>query len=54
MEANVELQNYAAFKLFKNLHLPHVTDTLLCVGSYIVAEFSELLMKVVKDPRKIF
>lgn len=53
-QANRELQNYAAVKLLAALQLPHVTDTLICVGSYIVSEFSEFLVKKEKDPRKIF
>jgi hypothetical protein len=36
------------------LNLPHVTDTLICVGSYVVSEFAEMLVRAVKDPRKIF
>lgn len=31
-----------------------MTDTLVCVGSYVVSEFSEYLVKNGKDPRKIF
>lgn len=53
-QANPDLQNYAAIKLLSALNLPHVTDTLVCVGSYVVSEFSEYLVKHGKDPRKIF
>jgi AP-2 complex subunit alpha len=53
-QANPELQNYAALRLLSALNLPHVTDTLVCVGSYIVSEFSEYLVKAGRDPRRIF
>lgn len=36
------------------MNVPHVTDTLVCVGSYVVAEFSEYLIKAGKDPRRLF
>lgn len=36
-QVNPELQNYAAVKLLSALNLPHVTDTLVCVGSYVVS-----------------
>ena len=36
-QPNVQLQNYAALKMLTVLNLPHVTDTLVCVGSYIVS-----------------
>ena len=51
---NVELQNYAAQRMYLSLNLPHITDTLKCVGSYIVAEFSERIVKSDKDPQKLF
>jgi AP-2 complex subunit alpha len=53
-QANPDLQNYAAAKLYLALNLPHVTDTLICVGSYVVSEFSEYLIKAGKDPKKLF
>lgn len=53
-QSNSELQQYAAIKLYKLLNLPHVTNTLVCVGSYVVSEFSEFLVKAGIDPRKIF
>lgn len=40
--------------MYSILNLPHVTNTLICVGSYVVSEFSEYLIKSGKDPRKIF
>lgn len=53
-QANPDLQNYAAIKLLAALNLPHVTDTLICVGSYVVSEFSDYLVKAGKDPRRLF
>lgn len=53
-QANADLQNYAALKLLHVLNLPHVTDTLVCVGSYVVAEFSDYIIKAGGDPRRIF
>lgn len=53
-QGNPDLQNYAALRLLSALNLPHVTDTLVCVGSYVVSEFSEYLVKAGRDPRKIF
>ena len=52
--ANKELQNYAALKLFQTLSVPHITETSKCVGSYVVAEFSEYLIKAGKTPMKIY
>lgn len=40
--------------MYNALTLPHITDTLKCVGSYVVAEFSERIVKTEKDPQKIF
>ena len=34
--------------------MPHITDTMKCVGSYVVSEFSEQLVKSGKEPQKIF
>lgn len=51
---NIELQNYAAQRMYLALNLPHITDTLKCVGAYIIAEFSERIVKTDKDPQKIF
>lgn len=42
---NIELQNYAAHRMLSALSLPHITDTLKCVGAYVVAEFSERIVK---------
>jgi hypothetical protein len=36
-QINPDLQNYASFKLLSALNVPHVTDTLVCVGSYVVS-----------------
>jgi len=43
--ANPELQNYAAQKLYNAMIVPHVTNTMKCVGSYVISEFSEYLVK---------
>ena len=48
------MQSYAAQRMYAALNLPHITDTMKCVGSYVVSEFSEELVKVDKDPQKIF
>lgn len=50
---NTELQNYAAQRMYAALSLPHITDTLKCVGSYVVAEFSERIVHQ-RDPQKLF
>lgn len=52
--ANKELQQYAAYKLFQTLSYPHITETSKCVGAYVVAEFSEYLVKAGKSPQKIY
>ena len=40
--------------MYNALNLPHITDTLKFVGSYVVAEFSERIIKTDKDPQKVF
>ena len=42
-EPNLELQKYAAQKLFAALQVPHVHETLVKLGSYIIAEFGFLV-----------
>ncbi len=34
--------------------MPHITETSKCVGSYVVAEFSDYLVKAGKTPTKIY
>lgn len=51
---NTELQSYAAQRMYAALSLPHITDTMKCVGSYVVSEFSEELVKANKDPQNIY
>lgn len=36
------------------MSLPHITETMKCVASYVVSEFSEQLVEKGKDPQKIF
>lgn len=36
------------------MNVPHITETSKCVGSYVVAEFSEYLVSAGKSPRKIY
>ena len=36
------------------MNLPHITDTMKCVASYVTSEFSEHLVHGGKDPQKIF
>ena len=42
---NTELQFYASQRMYGALNLPHITETMKCVGSYVVSEFSEQLVK---------
>lgn len=51
---NSDLQRYAAQRMLMAMNLPHITDTMKCVGSYVISEFSEHLLPVVKDPQKLF
>jgi AP-2 complex subunit alpha len=37
---NAELQSYAALRMYSALNQPFITDTLKCVGSYVISEFS--------------
>jgi AP-2 complex subunit alpha len=41
-------------KLYQTLNVPHITETSKCVGAYVVAEFSEYLVKAGKTPNKIY
>ena len=34
---NTDLQSYAAQRMYTALSLPHITDTMKCVGSYVVS-----------------
>lgn len=40
--------------MYAALNQPFITDTLKCVGCYVVSEFSERIVKSDKDPQKIF
>lgn len=53
-EANVELQRYACQKLYHCLQLPHVHETLVCIGAFVLSEFSVFLVESGKEPQKIF
>ena len=53
-QPNPELQHYAARRMYHAMSVPHVTNTMKCVGSYVLSEYSEDLVKQGKDPQKIF
>jgi AP-2 complex subunit alpha len=36
------------------MSVPHVTNTMKCVGSYVISEFSDYLVKSGKEPQKLF
>jgi AP-2 complex subunit alpha len=39
-EANPQLQRYAAQKLFTALSVPHVHETLIMIGAFVISEYS--------------
>jgi AP-2 complex subunit alpha len=47
---NSVLQKYAANKLYSCLSLPHVHETLVMIGSFVVAEFADYLVESGKEP----
>eukprot|EP00828_Plagiopyla_frontata_P033554 TRINITY_DN4358_c0_g1_i10.p1 TRINITY_DN4358_c0_g1~~TRINITY_DN4358_c0_g1_i10.p1 ORF type:complete len:861 (-),score=104.07 TRINITY_DN4358_c0_g1_i10:110-2692(-) len=51
---NVELQRYASLKLYNALNMPHVHETLVKIGSYILAEFGGYLVENGITPQQIF
>ncbi|CAD8166956.1 unnamed protein product [Paramecium octaurelia] len=53
-EGNQELQKYAATKLFSQLSMPHVHETLICIGAFIISEYSQMLVEQNKEPQKLF
>ncbi|KAM3140321.1 hypothetical protein pb186bvf_007481 [Paramecium bursaria] len=53
-EPNQELQKYSALKLYQQLQLPHVHETLICIGAFVISEYSQHVLEQVKDPQKIF
>ncbi|CAK81492.1 unnamed protein product (macronuclear) [Paramecium tetraurelia] len=53
-EGNQELQKYAATKLFSQLSMPHVHKTLICIGAFIISEYSQMLVEQNKEPQKLF
>lgn len=53
-QASPELQSYAAQKLYSTMHLPHISETMKCIGAYILSEYSEYLVEAGRDPQKIF
>ena len=50
-EQNNELQKICANRLYRALNIPHVHETLVKIGSYILSEYG---VKLNKDPFKIF
>ena len=54
VEASPELQKYACLKLYNALNVPHVHETLVKIGSFIISEYAEFLIDAGKDPKKIF
>jgi AP-2 complex subunit alpha len=53
-EPNTELQRYAAQKIYQSLSVPHVHETLVCIGAFVISEYSHFLVEQGKDPQKIF
>ena len=53
-DANANLQRYAATLLFNSLSTPHIHETLVCVGSYVLAEFGGLIVDLIGTPEKLF
>lgn len=45
-EPNVELQRYAALKLYTALNRAHVPDVLLKLGAFVLAEFGHLITDI--------
>jgi AP-2 complex subunit alpha len=52
-QANPQLQGYAAQKLFTTMQLPHISETLKCIGAYVLSEYCEYLVEAGRDPQKI-
>lgn len=50
-EQNNELQKICVNRLYRALNIPHVHETLVKIGSYILSEYG---VKLNKDPFKIF
>ena len=42
-QANPELQSYAAEKLYATMHFPRISDTMKCIGAYVLSEYAETL-----------
>lgn len=53
-DSNANLQKYAATLLFNSLTTPHIHETLVCVGSYVLAEFGGLIVDMIGTPEKLF
>lgn len=53
-DSNTNLQRYAATLLFNSLSTPHIHETLVKVGSYILAEFGGLIVDLIGTPEKLF
>lgn len=52
-QASPELQSYAAQKLYQTMQLPHISETLKCIGAYVLSEYAEYLVEAGRDPQKI-
>jgi len=50
-QQNSELQRICANRLFRAINIPHVHETLVKIGSYILAEYG---VQLKKEPFKIF
>lgn len=53
-DAGVSLRQYAATLLFNSLSMPHVHETLVKVGSYVLAEFGSLICDQIGTETKLF
>lgn len=41
-------------KIYSALSLPHVHETLICIGAFVVSEYSQYLVESGKEPQKIY
>jgi len=53
-DSNTNLQRYAATLLFNSLSTPHIHETLVKVGSYVLAEFGGSIIDLIGNPIKLF
>lgn len=53
-ESPADLQKYAAKKLFNAINIPHVHENLLCIGAFIISEYSNYLVEAGKEPKKLY